>query len=45
MTTSFFLIQGIIKIRTDAVCCIHVSTLLSNQCVSHLQSPDARLFC
>jgi len=30
--------QAIIKIRADADCCIHVSTLLPNQSVNHYQS-------
>ena len=36
--------QAIIKIRADAVCCIPISTVLSNQSLNqyHLQSPDVR---
>jgi len=30
--------RAIIKIRTDAVCCIHVSTVLPNQLLSQYQS-------
>ena len=33
--------QTLIKIRANAVCCIHVSTVLSSQSVNHYQS----LFC